>query len=607
MANTGISYSSRNYADIRSDLINMVKQYYPDVMQDFNDASVGEMLISLNAAVGDMLSFNIDKTFTETQIDYAKERKSVMAMARTFGLKVPGKRPSVTIVDFSVTLPVFGDTFDVSYAPIIRAGSQVSGAGKVFETTDDIDFSSPFTIGGIPNRLILPNFDSNSNIINYTIVKREIVTNGFTKIFKRVINSNDVKPFLEIVLPDDNVLSVDSIIALDGTNFTKNPTLDQFLDLNKRWFEMDALAEDKVFIEDNSRISDNAGIRPGKWLAVTRKFIREYTDIGFTKLIFGGGTQDTSSLCDFDSNTALVNQIGDFINNMSLGVTPTANTTMFVKYRVGGGADTNLGPNVLNSLGIINMSVNGSNQIINNAVKTSLKVNNAFPALGGRDVPGVEEIRNLVRYNFASQNRALTIKDYQTRIALMPGKFGVPFRSGIFEEQNKIKVYVLGLDSNSKLTNSSTTALKDNISTYLADYRMLNDYVEITNGRIINLSFQIDLYIDKKVPQSQIISQVINDVQSYMDINKFQMGDSIYLSNLIETINTVGGVMNVIEIRVYNKVGEGKYSLNEISQPYIDNETRQIDISSTYTINGEPSSMFEIKYSTTDILVRVKS
>jgi hypothetical protein len=92
-----------------------------------------------------------------------------------------------------------------------------------------------------------------------------------------------------------------------------------------------------------------------------------------------------------------------------------------------------------------------------------------------------------------------------------------------------------------------------------------------------------------------------------MDINKFQMGDSIYLSNLIETINTVGGVMNVIEIRVYNKVGEGKYSLNEISQPYIDNETRQIDISSTYTINGEPSSMFEIKYSTTDILVRVKS
>jgi hypothetical protein len=606
MANQGINYTSRNFADIRSDLVNMVKQYYPDIFNDFNDASVGMMILELNAAVGDMLSHNTDRMFQETQIDYAKERKSVLSMARTFGLKIPGKRPSVTIVDFSVTVPVFGDTFDISYAPIIKAGSQVSGAGKVFETTDDIDFSSPFTIGGIPNRLILPNFDSNENLINYTLVKREIVTNGITKVFKRVINSNDVRPFLEIILPDDNVLSIDSIITLDGTNFTSEPAPDQFLDLDKRWFELDALAEDKVFIEDNSKITDNAGIRPGKWISVTRKFIREYTDLGFTKIILGGGTQDTSSLCDFDSNTALVNQIGDFINNMSLGVTPTANTTMFIKYRVGGGADTNLGPNVLKGVGIVNMIVNGADATLNNAVKNSLKVNNTFPALGGRGVPSVEEVRNMVRYNFASQNRAVTIKDYQTRIELMPGTFGVPFRCGVFEEQNKVKVYILGLDENSKLSNTSTSTLKDNIATYLADYRMLNDYVQITNGRIINLGFQVDLYVDKKMPSSQIMSQVISAVQSFMDINKFQMGDNIYMSSLIETINNVAGVLNVIDLRVYNKVGGGKYSVNEISQPYVDGVTRQIDISSEYTLFGEPTSMFEIKYPTTDIQVRFK-
>jgi len=244
---------------------------------------------------------------------------------------------------------------------------------------------------------------------------------------------------------------------------------------------------------------------------------------------------------------------------------------------------------------------------INNGVKASLKVNNAFPALGGRDIPSVEEVRNMVRYNFASQNRAVTIKDYQSRISLMPGRFGVPFRSGVFEEQNKIKIYILGLDENSKLTNSSTSALKSNIATYLADYRMLNDYIEITNGRIINLAFQIDLYVDKKVPQSQIISQVISDVQSFLDINKFQMGDSVYMSPLIETINNVGGVTNVIDLRVYNKVGGGKYSLNEISQPYSDTTTRQIDISQDYTLFGEPTSMFEVKYPNMDIQVRVKS
>jgi hypothetical protein len=606
MANTGIQYTSRNFAEIRSDLVNMVKQYYPDVFGDFNDASVGMMLLELNAAVGDMLSTNTDRMFQETQIDYAKERKSILSMARTFGLKIPGKRPSVTIVDFSVTVPVLGDSFDISYAPIIRTGSQVNGAGKIFEVNNDIDFSNPFNISGIPNRLIIPNVDSNGNLSNYTLTKREIVSNGSSKVFKRVLTSADVRPFLEIVLPEDNVISIESIITLPGTNFTKLPTLDDFLNLDNRWFEMDALAEDKVFIEDNSRITDSTSVRPGKYISTNKKFIREYTDLGFTKIILGGGNQDTSSLCDFDTNIALVNQIGDFINNMSLGVTPTANTTMFIKYRVGGGSESNVGPNVLTSVGLINMNVNGSKPLINAAVKASLTVNNAFPALGGKNEPSVEEIRNLVRYNFASQNRAVTIKDYQTRIAQMPGNFGVPFRCGVFEQQNKIKVYILSLDAQSKLTNNSTSVLRENIANYLADFRMINDYVEITNGRIINLGFQVDLMVDKKQPQGQIISQVISDIQSYMDINKYQMGDNIYLSSLIETINNVAGVLNVIDLRVYNKVGQGKYSLNEISQPYSDVNTRQVDIITDYTLFGEPISMFEIKDPTTDIIVRVK-
>lgn len=606
MANKGIQYTSRNFADIRTDLIDMVKQYYPDIFNDFNDASVGMMLLELNAAVGDMLSFNTDRMFQETQIDYAKERKSVLSLARTFGLKIPGKSPSVTIVDFTVTLPVFGDTFDISYAPIIKAGSQVTGGGKVFETSDDIDFSSPFTIGGIPNRIIIPNFDSNNKLINYSVTKREIVLNGYTKTFKRVMSSSDVRPFLEVILPENNVLSIESVITLTGTNFIQEPSIADYLNPANKWYEVDTLAEDKVFVDDNTKITDNAGVRAGKWISVNQKFIREYTDLGFTKMILGGGSQDITSISQFDTNSAIASQIGNFLNNMSLGTVPTANTTMFIKYRVGGGADTNLGPNTLRGLGIVNIDVNGSSQQINNAVKNSLKVNNLFPALGGKDTPSVEEIKNMVKYNFSSQNRAVTIKDYQTKIAQMPGKYGVPFRCGVFEEQNKIKAYILGLDANTHLTNDSTSALRENISTYLADYRMINDYVQITNGRIVNLGFEIDLFIDKKIPSSQIISTVISNVQSYMDINKFQMGDNIYISPLIELINNVGGVMNVLDIRVFNKVGQGIYSVNEISQPYLDDNTRQIDLTDDYTIFGEPTTMFEIKVPTKDIVCRVK-
>lgn len=600
-----VNYTSRNFADIRTDLVNMVRQYYPDIFNDFNDASVGMMLLELNAAVGDMLSFNTDRMFQETQIDYAKERGSVLSMARTFGLKIPGKRPSATIVDFSVTVPVLGDSFDISYAPIIQAGAQVAGAGKTFETIYDIDFSSPFSIGGIPNRLVIPNYNTNGIIINYTLTKREMVVNGYTKIFKKIVTTSDVKPFLEVILPDNNVISIDSVITLAGTNYTTNPTPSQFLNINNRWFEMDALAEDKVFIEDYNKNSDNQSIKPGKYITVDKKFIREYTDLGFTKLIFGGGNQDISSLTNFDVNPNLINQIGDFINNLSLGTTLSPNTTMFIKYRVGGGLDTNLGQGIITTPSLINMTVNGVDAAKNNTVRTSLTVNNPLPALGGKDEPSVEEIRNLVRYNFSAQNRAVTIKDYQSRIALMPGEFGVPFRSGVFEEQNKVKVYIMGLDSDGKLNNSSTTTLKENIATYLSDYRMLNDYIEISNGKIVNLSFQIDLFVDKKYPQSQIIAQVVTSVSDYMDINNFDMGQNIYLSNLLEIINNVAGVLNVIDLRVYNMVG-GKYSTNEISQPYIDNATREIDITNDYTLFGEPTTMYEVKYPVSDIIVRVK-
>jgi len=252
------------------------------------------------------------------------------------------------------------------------------------------------------------------------------------------------------------------------------------------------------------------------------------------------------------------------------------------------------------------MFVNGPVDSNNKSVRQSLAVNNPVPALGGRDEPSIEEVRNLVRYNFASQNRAVTIKDYQARISLMPGEFGVPFRSGVFEEQNKILIYILGLDSNSRLTNSSTSTLKTNISNYLADYRMLNDYVVIADGQIVNLAFEFDLLVEKDYPQSQIISNVISRVKEFVDINKRHMGENIYLGQLIENVNNVGGVTNVIDIRVFNKVGEGKYSMNEVEQPYEDEATKQIRISDEYTLFGNPKSMFEVRFPEKDITVRVK-
>lgn len=599
-----INYFARNFNDSRSELVDFVRQYYPDILSDFNDSSVGMMLIELNAAVSDVLSFHTDKMFQETQIDYAQERKSLLSMARTFGLKVPGKRPSITLVDFTITVPVDGDTFDLDYAPIIKRGAQVSGGGKVFETTEDIDFSSPFTTGGIPNRMILPNIDANQNIVSYNIVKREIVLNGISKVFRKIIGPNDIVPFYEIVLPDNDVLSIDSIITKSGTNLTVNPKTTDFF-IEDRWYEVDALAEGKIYVDDGAMTGDGSGVTPGKWLDVDKRFITEYTDRGFTKIIFGGGNIDVSSLCDFDTQPELVNRIGDFINNKSLGTTLTPNQTLFVRYRVGGGSSANVGSGVIKTINIANIFINGPVPNINNQVRNSLRINNPVPALGGRDEPSIEEIRNLVRYNFSSQNRAVTIKDYQARIGLMDGKFGVPFRYSVLEDQNKISISVISQDENKKLTSRVTNVLKNNIADYLSEYRMINDYVEVKSGRVINLSFEVDLFIDKQYAQSSIVNEVINKIKNYFDVNKYQMGENIYMAQLIEVINNVPGVLNVIDIKVFNKVG-GKYSVNEVAQPFVDNATKEIDLLGQFTLFGEPTGLFEIKYPEKDIKVRVK-
>ena len=607
--NKKIDYNARNFSEVRQQLIEFIQKYYPETFSDFNDASVGMMLLELNAAVGDMLSFHTDRMFNETQIDYAQERSSILELARTFGLNVPGKRPSITIVDWTVNnIPVVGDNFDISYAPKILKGSQAKGGGKVFELLEDCDFSSPFTTGGIPNRLVIPNIDGSGIIQNYSLTKREIMLNGFTKIYKRTLGREDYKPFLEVILPEDNVLSIENIITKEGTNLVTNPTESEFSEFNLNFYEVPSLAQGQIYIEDDNSVSDREGIVVGKWKNAPQRFIKEYTDNGFTKITFGGGEADITELNEFIGCRGQIERIGKKINNSSLGVIPPTSNTLYVRYRVGGGEGSNIGPNTITTLGVIDSVSNGSDSQINRIVKDSIEVNNPIPALGGKGQPSIDEIRNLIRYNFASQNRCVTIKDYQSRVSLMPGKFGVPFRSGIWEERNKINVSILALDSNGKITSEATSALKQNIAEYLADFRMINDYVTIKNGRVINLGIEADLFVEKTIPKGDIISGVISTITKYLDINKWDMGDNIYLSQLVENINNVGGVLNVTDLRVFNKVNEnGKYSSNEIAQPYIDDETRQVDLLGKYTLFGAPNSMFEIKYPNTDIKVTIST
>jgi hypothetical protein len=291
-----IRYGSRTFGDIRLDLISLIRQTYPTVLSDFTDSSVGAMLIDLNAGVANNLAVNTDRVFQETQLEYAQQKASILNLAKNMGFNIPAKRPSVTVIDFTVFIPVLGDRPDSSYYPTLDAGAQVIGGGKTFETQDVIDWNSPVSNLGDPNRSIIPNTDSNGVIVSYSVTKREVVINGSSNIFKRVISSNDIVPFFSITLPDPDVIEIDSIILLEGTNYTTNPTSGDFNNSTNRYYEVDYLAQQRVFIENTqSTITNTSGIKVGQWFDVTKKFIKEFTPNGYCKVTFGSGDADADA------------------------------------------------------------------------------------------------------------------------------------------------------------------------------------------------------------------------------------------------------------------------------------------------------------------------
>lgn len=605
MANKQISYTIRDFQGIRKELENFTKTYYPDLVSNFNDAAVFSVMMDLNAAVTDNLHFHIDRSLQETVLQFAQQRSSIFNIARTYGLKIPGKRPSVAVVDFTITVPANGDSENLSYCGILRRGSQVLGAGQIFETVYDIDFASPVDATGFPNRLKIPNFDGNDILINYTILKREVVVNGVTKVFKKPITNVEARPFYELFLPDNNVIGVTSVLLKDGLNYTNVPTNQEFLSSVDKWYEVQALAEDRIFVEDPTKPADKSGIKVGRYIQTNNRFITEYTPQGYLRMVFGGGNTSTDELLRDFARNGISLDLGRYQNNYSLGSTLKPNTTLFIQYRTGGGLSTNVGTGVINQIGTVDFAVNGPNGSINTQVITSLQCNNITAAVGGGDALTVEEIRNLVGFNFAAQNRAVTINDYEALIRKMPSQFGAPAKVSITEEDNKIKINILSYDSDGKLTTNVSNTLRSNIATYLSNYRMINDYIVVGSAQVIDLSVNLFVALESTQNQGSVIASIVNTVAAFLDPRTRILGQNVNVSELRSQIQNLTGVNSLNGIEFFNKVG-GKYSSSQTSQPYLDNQTRQIGLIDE-TIFAEPTQIYQVRYPMTDITVQVQN
>tara|TARA_R110001592_G_scaffold32474_3_gene113673 strand:- start:15889 stop:17727 length:1839 start_codon:yes stop_codon:yes gene_type:complete len=605
VANNKISYTDRDFVGLRTDLLKYVREQYPELIQNANDASIFSVLLDLNAAIGDNLNYHIDRSLQETVLEYAQQRSSLYNIAKTYGLKIPGNRPSVAVVDLSVTVPVMGDKENTRYLGLLRRNSQFKGGGQVFELVNDVDFASAYDSKGFPNRTKTPNFDSNGNVINYTITKREVVVNGVTKVFKKVITSTDVKPFLKVFLPEKNILGVTAVMQKDGTSIQALPKNTDFINATNKWYEVEALVQDKVFVEDSTKKSDKPGIKIGRWQNTDQRFISEYTPEGFFFMTLGGGSSSAEDSLDDLTSTGYKLDLNQYMNNLSLGRAPQSNTTIFIQYRVGGGKGTNVGPNSVNTIASIDFAINGPISSINSAVRDSLTVNNVTSAIGGANQPSVEEIRNYISFNFSAQQRAVTVNDYISRIQTMPSVFGAPAKVGVMEIENKIFINLLSYSEDGSLTSKVSTTMMKNIAEYLSDYRMLNDYISVTSAEVIDLSVEMDLIVDPGYNQADIITNIIDKTTTFFSPDNKEMGKDVFTGELTKDIVNQPGVINLVDLRLINKVG-GDYSENTVSQPYKNASTKEIALIDG-TLFAQPNQIFQVKLPNKDIAIRIKT
>lgn len=591
-----INYSKRDFTSLKNEQINLIKQYYPGLVQNFNDASILSVFLDLNAAIADNLHFHIDRALQETVLDYAQERQSLYNIAKTYGLKLPTRSASIAVCEFSVEVPLRGDAEDRNYLPIMYSGSQFLAGNNSFELLYDVDFSSNFNISGRVDRTKTPIF-INGILNSYRITKTGIVVAGASRIYTQKINNT--RPFYRITLPENNVISIESVIHKNGTTFQTLPTNAEFNSNINKWYEVESLAEDTIFVEDRT-VSPINGVYKGDYIRVERRFLKEFTPTGFCDLTFGSLTNQGLDILD-DFVDAGTFDLRNFLNNLGLGLAPINNTTLYIKYRIGGGEETNVGIGTINTPGLISFLINGSDDELNNIVQNSLTVTNVTPAIGGSELPSIEELRNYISYNFAAQNRAVTLEDYKAILLGMPSKFGTPSKVSVSQIQNKINVSVLSTDVNGDLSNIVTSTVLENISNYLSRYRMINDYVIVKPASVINLSFEISVLTE---PGSQInvISNVTTIITDEFAKDKMDLGQSYLLGDLRKKLTQVDGLLNINYIRVFNKVG-GDYSTDKLDNTLLlDFNLNEIDLNSG-VIRVTSDQILQIKIPERDIVV----
>ena len=609
-----IQYINKDFTELRASLVDYAKTYFPTTYTDFSPTSPGMMFMEMAAYVGDVLSFYMDNQIQENFLQYARQTNNLYELAYMFGYKPNVTQVATTDVDFYQQVPsiLSGSTYfpDFSYALFINKEAQVRSATNnaiSFLIPDPVDFS--VSSSGDPTEVSV--YSVSGGNPTYFLLKKTRQASSAT-INTTTFNFGVPIPFSTVDIVGDNIIGILDIVDSDGNT----------------WYEVDYLAQETVFDSikntntNDPNLSQYSGDTPYllQLQLIQRRFATRFVDSTTLQLQFGSGTtsDNDAEIIPNPDNVGLGLPFGqsklttafspsNFIFTNTYGIAPS-NTQLTVRYLTGGGSISNVPSNDLTNLTADIQFLNSNlNPVTADTIFNSLAVTNALAADGGGDGDSIDEIRQNASANYASQLRNVTQDDYLVRTLSMPAKYGVVAKA--FIEPTKaqsqtagqnasiLDLYVLTFDINNKL-NTASRALKQNITTYLSQYRMVNDAVNIKDAFIINIGVNFDIIILPNFNSNEVLSKCILALQDFFAISKWAVNEPIVLRDLYILLDAIEGVQTVKSVNITNLVGE-----NLGYSPY------------AYDINGAtisnvvyPSldpSIFEVKYPNTDIQGRV--
>jgi len=600
-----ISYLNKGFSDFKANLINYAKTYFPTSYNDFSDANPGAMFIEMASYVGDVMSFYLDNQVQENFLLYSKEKENLYAMSYALGYRPKASYASSTTVDVFQLMPsivVDGISIpDTSYALIVPSNTTISSRSTAtkFLTTAEVDFSNTGSAE-------ITFYDA-----DYFLVRKSVPAIS-AEIKSTTFNFTTPQKFSNVSISDSNILQILDITDSDGN----------------KWYEVPYLAQSSIFDKVSNPTSTTDSVPYLLSLKrVPRRFVSRILSDGTLQLEFGAGVSNKSdeNIIPTPDNIrlGLVPGISNLLSNYNqasifytqeYGLAPS-NTTLTVRYLVGGGITSNVPSNDLTTIDLSGLYFkSGYSGGLSQTIKNSVISTNADPSSGGRNGDEIEEIRNNALYSYSSQLRAVTKNDYIIRALSLPSDYGSISKVYVTQDLNQnlqpslssnptsnplsLDMYVLAYNSNKQL-DIATTTLKQNLAIYLNEYRMVTDALNIKSAFYINIGINFDITIISGFNNQTVVSNCISALQSYFNIEKWQINQPIVISEMMTTLLQVKGVQSIVKLEVVNKEDPSGLTYSEFAYD-IPGATRSGNIYPS----ADPS-IFEVRYPNNDIQGRV--